>query len=95
LCEIEASVIHEIADTHEGDGCPYMAITPDSEGDRLLFVPDPYSRLYVNYLVMKSDLSLRDTVQYENSAAVFAESYKTFADWYNRTYMPLGERIRL
>lgn len=93
LCEIECSVIHEIAETHEGGSCPI--ITPETEGDHLLFAPDPYSRLYVAYLVMKSDLSFRDTLQYENSASVFAESYRTFADWYNRAYMPLGEKIRL
>ncbi|MBQ4066301.1 MAG: hypothetical protein IJD22_01530 [Clostridia bacterium] len=41
---------------------------------------------------MKSDLAFRDVPQYLNSSRVFAEAYNSYADWYNRTYMPLGVR---
>ncbi|MBE6587482.1 MAG: hypothetical protein E7647_03600 [Ruminococcaceae bacterium] len=92
LAQIENTVVCEIAATHEGDTSDKTLITSDGDGNRVLFVPDPYSRLYVNYLIMKCDLSLRDIPQYMNSAAVFSESYKEFADRYNRAYMPLGER---
>lgn len=89
LSEIENTVIVEICAVHDGDHNREL-MTGDDDGDRILTAPEPYCRLYVNFLVMKSDLFLRDIPQYVNSATVFAESYKDFADWYNRTYMPMS-----
>ena len=57
---------------------------------RSMEVPYGIDVIYLNYLIMKSDLTLRDIPQYINSASVFAESFRDFADWYNRTYMPLS-----
>ncbi len=91
LCEIENTIIFELCATHDGDLRKRAVISKDCEDSYVLTAPDPYSRLYFNYLIMKSDLTLRDISQYINSATVFAESYKDFADWYNRTYMPLGQ----
>ncbi len=88
LAEIENTVILEICALHDGDYKREL-MTGDDDGERQLNAPEPYSCIYQNYLVMKSDLFLRDIPQYINSAAVFAESYKDFCDWYNRTYMPL------
>lgn len=96
LSEVENTVIEEIAKTHEGKAYDDSVITLDGEGDRVLFVPDPYSQLYVHYLIMKSDDILCDTERYVNSASRFSSSYSSFADWYNRTYMPLGaNRIKV
>ena len=89
LAEIENTVILEICALHDGDYRREL-MTGDDDGDRLLNAPEPYSRIYLNYLIMKSDLTLRDIPQYINSASVFAESFRDFADWYNRTYMPLS-----
>ena len=90
LWEIENTVISEIAETHENSIVNKTPIGNDTDGERVLFVPDPYSQLYVHYLLMKGDYALRDTSQYVNSATQFSVSYNTFSDWYNRTYMPLS-----
>ena len=96
LSQIENTVVTEIAATHENDTSDKTVITDMTDGDRVLFAPDPYSVLYVNYLIMKTDLALRDSAQYQNSSHAFAVSYADFADWYNRTYMPYSEsRIKL
>ncbi len=89
ISEIENTVINEIAATHEGMEYNTEIITPETDGDRVLFVPDPYSVLYVNYLIMKCDDILYDIDRYMTSAARFSASYSSFADWYNRTFMPL------
>lgn len=90
LWEIENTVISEIAQTHKGRIWDSTAINKETAGDRELFAPDPFSRLYTAYLVMKSDLFLRDISGYINSVSVFSEAYTSFSDWYNRTYMPLN-----
>ena len=88
LWEIENVVVREIGMTHEGYESDHT-MDRDCDGETILFAPDPYSQLYVHYLLMKGDLSLRDTTQYVNSATQFSVSYNNFSDWYNRTYMPL------
>lgn len=96
LAEIEGTVIREIAETHEGTDYDASPLTEDSDPDRELFVPDPFSELYVLFAVMKNDLRLRDTRRYLNSAAVFQAAYSDFADWFNRTHRPAGiEKIRV
>lgn len=89
LCDIENIIILEIVNTHEGFNGAYGLLDADSSMEKELFVPEPYSELYVNYLLMKADLWLRDTARYINSASVFASSYTAFVDWYNREHMPL------
>lgn len=90
LSQIENTVITEIAATHlcgEYDASP---VTLDCDRSRELFVPDPYSELYVLFAVMKNDLRLRDIQKYMNSAAVFSAAYANFADMFNRTNAPQG-----
>ena len=96
LGEIENTVICEIAKTHEAVPYDQSVISADGDDERVLFAPDPFSQLYIHYLMMKFDDRLCDTERYMNSASRFSASYQSFADWYNRTYMPLCEgRIRL
>lgn len=89
LWEIENTVITEVAETHDGLHSDKRPIDKDSDGNRELFAPDPYSQLYIHYLLMKGDLALGDTNRYQNSATQFSVYYNNFSDWYNRTYMPL------
>lgn len=91
LSEIENTVCSEIGRAHEGSLPDMTPIVSDTDGDRVLFVPDPDSGLYVLYLLMKNDLYMRDAEQYANSSAAFASAYESFADKYNREHMPLGE----
>lgn len=90
LFEIETTVTEEIAKSHIGEYPPLSFDDFFSDGERQLFANEPYSALYIHYLIMKSDDVLCDTERYLNSAARFSASYAAFADWYNRTYMPLS-----
>lgn len=96
LGEIENTVIREIAETHRGAVYDPSPVTAESDLGRELFVPDPFSELYVLFAVMKNDLRLRDTQRYINSAAVFHAAYSDFADWFNRSHSPVGaEKINI
>lgn len=91
LSEIESTICSEIGATHEGNASDMSPIGPDTDGDRVLFVPDPDSQLYILFLLMKNDFYLQDAEQYANSAAAFEAAYASFADKYNREHMPRGE----
>ena len=87
---LDASVYNEIFLTHEDD--PYGGYTDYSEDtpeETVLLVPDPYSRLYLSYLAMKTDLYLGDVSRYNNDRAVFTSAYGDFEKYYNRTHLPL------
>ena len=91
LSDVESMLYQEIICTHEGfyerkNWRPFCA----DDGERELLAQDPYGELYVFYLMMRSHLLLQDMNQYNNAAALFASSYTSFADWYNRTHMPLS-----
>ena len=88
LCEIENTVVREISATHENHKGDTTLITGDGDGERELFAPDPYSNLYINYILMKCDQHLRDSEGYLNSSRAFFASYSDFADYYNRENMP-------
>ena len=88
--DIEETVLSETLRCHEGAEDNGKTAPGADDGDRELFVPDPYSKLYVLYIIMQNDLYLRDSEQYMNSASVFASAYAAFCDKYNREHMPLS-----
>ena len=91
VSEIEATIFFEIVATHEGaPEEPFSGISLTEGYDRELRAKEPYSKLYADYMKMKSDLIHRDTVGYETSSAVFAASFADFADFYNRSHAPLS-----
>ena len=57
-------------------------------------VPEPWDRMYISYLESQMDYANAEYGRYNNSAAMFQAEYDGFANWYNRTHMPKGTRIR-
>ena len=64
----------------------------DSGDDRELLVPDPYSMLYLYWLMSKIDLLNQEIDKYNNDRALFENAYDTMSDWWTRTRMPLTAR---
>ena len=64
----------------------------DSGDDRELLVPDPYSMLYLYWLMSKIDLLNQEIDKYNNDRALFESAYETMSDWWTRTRMPLTVR---
>ena len=88
LQQLEDLIYEEIVKTHE----PAVHRPPSVlMGDRELIAPDPYSEVYIHYINMQNDLFMRDTNSYSNSAAAFASAFSAFADWYNRSHMPVSQ----
>ena len=91
LQEIDQLIYEEILlkheHTQEQEVMPeYDTDTPD--GTELL-VPDPYSMLYVYWLMSKIDLLNMEMDKYNNDRALFENAYDTMSDWWTRTKMPV------
>jgi hypothetical protein len=61
----------------------------------VLLVPDPYSMVYVYWLMSKIDMQNQEDARYNIDRAQFETAYLTMADWWNRTYTPISRNREL
>lgn len=93
LSELEYMAVDEVFLTHDGvpsraaSFCGYSFL---NDRNAEMLIPEPFSQVYIDYLSMKSDIAVCDIQRYNNSAALFFNSYSGFADWYNRHHRPLS-----
>ena len=90
ISEIEQLIHDEIvmkhAHTEEEAVMPEYDKMTDPGTD--LVVPDPYSMLYVYWLMSKIDIHNQEDMRYNIDRAHFANAYNTMSDWYTREHMP-------
>lgn len=86
LSELDGRIKIEIFDTHEG----YEGIEMPSYnlGNRTenLFVPEPYSDMYIYWLFMKMDFMNGEFDRFNNDAMLYNTSWLAFANHINRTH---------
>lgn len=91
LSEIEQLIYDEIVMTHEHtdelEGKPvYNEQTDDGT---VLIIPDPYSMVYVYWLMSKIDIQNQEDARYNIDRVHFENAYKTMSDWWTREHMPV------
>jgi hypothetical protein len=87
LSELDGKVYNEIINTHD-DGenitySPYDRFNDDYNANKVLIIPEPYSQVYLLYLISQADLFNTDTARYANSSIAFNDKYKDFKNYYN------------
>ena len=94
LEEIDQLIHDEIVMKHEHTEEQEARPRYDAETDpgTELLVPDPYSELYVYWLMSKVDLQNLEMDKYNNDRALFENAWGNFADYWNREVMPLSAR---
>ena len=70
------------------DMTPEPAYTEQTDPGTVLQIPDPYSEVYVFWLMSKIDIQNQEDGRYNIDRAHFENAYQTMSDWYNRTHMP-------
>lgn len=88
LNKVEAQVYLDILSRARG----YQGELPyykwDEDADTELLVPHPYDELYVHYIEAMIDYTNGEFARYNNSLAVFEDSWNDFAAYYRRTHFP-------
>jgi len=91
LTEIEQLIWAEIlmrhAHTPEQETKPVY--TEETDPGTVLIVPDPYSMVYVYWLMSKIDIQNQEDARYNIDRAHFENEYDTMSDWWTRTFMPI------
>ena len=83
LTQMSGEISQKCAETDE------PKYTGDSDPGTELLIPDPYSMVYVYWLMKQIDLMNQEMDMYNNDNALFEQAYNTMHDWYNRTRIPV------
>lgn len=90
LSNLDGQIFNDLLLTHEGTyGAAFAPYDPETDGDKELLAPDPYTDIYLKYLSAQVDFHNAEIPRYNNSVTMFLVAYAEFANWFNRTHMPL------
>ena len=89
--EIEQLIHAEIVLKHEHAEALEAVPAYDENTDpgTVLLVPEPYSMVYVYWLMSKIDIQNQEDARYNVDRAHFENAYDTMSDWWTREHMPV------
>ena len=61
----------------------------DTDTGTELLVPDPYSMMYVYWLMSKIDMQNLEEDKWDQDTQRFEQAWGTASDWYTREHMPI------
>lgn len=89
LTEIEQLIYDEIVLKHvQAEETEKPVYTEDSDPGTVLIIPDPYSSVYLYWLMTKVDIQNQEDARYNIDRQHFETAYDTMSDWYTREHMP-------
>lgn len=95
LSTLDGLIYDEIIRTHEGwKDVTYNGYTDKTPDDTELIVHAPYDDLYIHYLESCIHQANEEYAKYNNAKTAYNTAYITFANYYNRTHLPTGMRIK-
>lgn len=86
LSEVEARV-KEVASGRilaDGEDYSHPAITPETDQESELMVPDAYAAVYPRYIVAMTDYAHNDPAVYSASQFAYETAFAQFAAWFVR-----------
>lgn len=90
LSELDGMIKADIIDTHEGGAnATFAGYGGGTAADTALIVGEPYTAIYIDYLLTKIDFSNAEYNRYNNDMTMFNTVYSAFADDYNRKHMAM------
>ena len=95
LSSLDGVIKSEIIDTHEGgEGVIFNGYDEDADLATTLLVPAPYDDIYLRWLETQIDYANGEYGKYNNSMAMYNTAYTAYANYYNRTHMPKGKKLK-
>ena len=95
LSKLDMTVKLEIIDTPEGgDDIEFSGYTSATPVDTVMLIPAPHVDVYLRWLEAQIDYANGEFGKFNNSITMFNAAYAAFANYYNRTHMPKGQKLR-
>ena len=96
LSSLDRRIRKEIIDTHEGaPSSEFSGYDDDTPVSTELLVPAPYDEVYLRWMEAQIDYHNGEFGRYNNSVTMFNNAYSAYERSYNRTHMPLGNKLKL
>ena len=90
---VEWKIKQEIIDVHEGsESYPFQGYASTDVACTQLIAPEPYSELYVFFVMSQISLAENNIASFNNEMALFNQYYSDFAAYYTRNNMPLPKQ---
>lgn len=95
LSTLDGRIKSEIFDTHEGaEGISYNGYTEETSLTTELLAYAPYDEMYLYWLEAQIDYWNGEYAKYNNSIEMFNTAYSAFANHYNHTHKPKGDKFK-
>ena len=95
LTTIEQMIHSEVVMMHEhtAEQEARPVYTEETDRQTVLIVPDPYSDVYVSWLMCEIDRQNQEDGRYNADRMQFEANWRNMRDWWRREHMPL-QRVR-
>ena len=95
LSRLDSMVKRLIIDTHEGgDDVSFTGYDDSTDIHTELLIPAPFDEVYLRWMEAQIDYSNGEYDKYNNSIEMFNTSWTGYQNYYNRTHMPKGKRMK-
>ena len=94
LSRLDAMVKNHIIDTHEGEEVTFNGYDATTDLQTELLIPEPYAEVYLGWMEAQVDYYNGEYEKYNNAIDMFNTAYQGYKNYYNRTHMPLGSKMK-
>ena len=94
LSRLDSMVKRLIIDTHEcANNVTFNGYDENTDMETELLVPAPFDEVYLRWLEAQIDYANGEYDKYNNAILMYQTAYDGYANYYNRTHMPVGRKM--
>ncbi len=95
LSRLDSMVKRLIIDAHEGgDEITFAGYNNETDPETEMLIPAPFDEAYLRYLEAQIDYANGEIGKYNNSIQMYQACLNAYQNYYNRTHMPKGSKMR-
>ena len=94
LSRLDSMVKRLIIDTHEcANNVTFSGYDENTDMETELLVPAPFDEVYLRWPEAQIDYANGEYDKYNNAILMYQTAYDGYANYYNRTHMPVGRKM--
>ena len=95
LSTLDSMVKRHIIDTHEGgENVTFTGYDANTDLQTELLMPAPYDEAYLRWIEAQICYTNGEYEKYNNAIDMFTTPYTGYQNYYNRTHMPIGKKMK-
>lgn len=95
LSRLDSMVMRLVIETHEGgEYVDFYGYDDETDIETELLIPEPFDEAYLRWMEAQIDYTNGEYDKYNNSMEMFNATWKDYQNYYNRTHMPKGKKMK-